>query len=135
MRTGPSHNESQNGTSGRQFLLARRGCDLVAVKIRTTWGGWGGSSRRDWYRGTVPCLCGRLGVGSGPCRPGQTVCGLLRRAAVGRGPQERRTIGGGDRPGANGGATPVPAASRAAGTLVRSACVYPRARACVAVNR
>src|SRR5271166_1065172 len=114
----PNPTESQNMRVARISCLVRRGAGLVAVKIPTFWGGWCGSSRCERHASTLPRLCGGFGISSGSCRPGQTVRGLLCRAAVGRGPQERRTTGGGDRSGADGGATPVAAARCGAGPLV-----------------
>ena len=100
------------------FRLLRRGSSLVAVEVQPAGGQGCGSSRWDRHTGALLRLCGRPGIGSGPCRPGQAVRGLLCRAAFGRGPEKRRTIGGSDCAGANGGATPIAAPLRGTGTLV-----------------
>ena len=84
--------------------------------------------RCDRHGSTVPSVCGGSGIGAGPCRPCEAVRGLLYRAAIGGGPQERRTAGGGDRAGANRGATPVAAALCGPGAVVRSGDAAPCAR-------
>ena len=126
--------KSQNHRASRHFSLGAARVWFVMSGDSNYPGrvGWISVTKPARKRGSL--VHSKSGIGAGTHRPGQTVRGLLYRAAVGGRSQECRTVGGRDRAGANCGATPIAAALCRTGAVVRSGDVAPCARSCPAVD-